>query len=105
MGLDRSTIVALVAELTPLVGARVQRVDELDRREIVLEIRLPGRTLRLLLSAKDAQHCVVLLVPKRPPRARPASDLQAALRRRMVGKRIERIFFDDGLTNLCLFFS
>lgn len=77
----------VVAELQPLLGARLQRLDVVDEREIVWELRLPGQTLRLLASARAGVERVHM-VSMRPERRVPHSPLQAFLRGRLVGQRI-----------------
>ena len=71
---------ALVAELRPLVGARIQKVDVVDDGELVLELRVPGRTLRLLVVTRaDAPR--VHLVDARPPKLLMPGALQGLLER------------------------
>lgn len=81
---------AIVGELVALEGARLQRLDVVDERELVLELRVPGRTLRLLASARPGVERVHL-VEVRPPRTIPHGPLQAFLRQRLVGQRIARL--------------
>lgn len=85
-----SSIEALVAELAPLAGSRLQRVDVVDERELVLELRVPGRTLRLLASAR-AGAARLHLLDARPERVIPPGPLQAFLRSRLVGERLARL--------------
>lgn len=76
---------AIVSELRPLLGARIQRIDVIAPREVVLELRVPGRTLRLLASARPdlGRLC---LVERRPPRLVPPGQLQSILRARLTGQ-------------------
>jgi predicted ribosome quality control (RQC) complex YloA/Tae2 family protein len=76
---------AVVAELAPVVGGKIQRVDVVAERELVLEIRCPGRTVRLLLSARPGLGRVHV-VEARPARVVPGGGLQALLRSRLVGR-------------------
>ncbi len=80
----------VVSELQPLIGARIQRVDVVAEREVVLELRVPGRTLRLLLSART-QLGALCLVHKRPRRLVPPGQMQALLRARLVGQALIRL--------------
>jgi predicted ribosome quality control (RQC) complex YloA/Tae2 family protein len=76
---------ALVAELRPLVGARIQKVDVVDDGELVLELRVPGRTLRLLVVTRaDAPR--VHLVDARPPKLLMPGALQGLLRKYLEGQ-------------------
>ena len=83
-------LTAVVAELRVLEGARLQRVDVVDERELVLELRIPGRTLRLLACARRPA-ARVHLVDARPERRIPHGPLQAFLRRRIVGQKVARV--------------
>jgi predicted ribosome quality control (RQC) complex YloA/Tae2 family protein len=75
----------VIAELQPLVGARIQRVDVVDEGELVVELRVPGRTLRLLICARPGTSRVHL-VERRPAKRAPPGALQGGLRRRMEGR-------------------
>lgn len=86
----RERLARIVAELQPLAGARLQRLDVVDERELVLELRLPGRTLRLLASARTGA-ARVHLVDERPERVIPHGPLQAFLRQRLVGQKLARL--------------
>ncbi len=77
-------LAAAVAELTPLIGGRIQQVDVVAERELLLSIRVPRQTFRLLLSARP-QAGRVHLVPERPPREIPGGALQSFLRQRLAG--------------------
>src|SRR5207253_2606804 len=80
-------IAAVVNELAPLAGGRIQRVDVVDAREVVFEIRCVGRTLRLLVSARSGLGRIHL-VERRPPKVVPGGGLQATLRSRFEGRPI-----------------
>ncbi|MCB9653114.1 MAG: DUF814 domain-containing protein [Deltaproteobacteria bacterium] len=85
MTLDAKTLSEVVRELRPLVGGRIQRIDLMDEREIVMEVRIPGRTVRLLVSAQPGVGRVHL-VGQRGVRRTPAGALQGVLRQRLAGK-------------------
>lgn len=91
--MDQDTLEAMVAELAPLIGARVQRVDVVDEGEIVLEARVPGRTLHLLIATRSGVDRV-LLVPKRPPKRVEPGSFQALLRRRLEGRPLTELAAD-----------
>ncbi len=90
MTMTAEQIARVIEELQPLVGARIQRVDVVAEREVVLELRVPGRTLRMLLSARP-QLGAVCLVSKRPKRLVPPGQLQAILRARLLGQPVMRL--------------
>lgn len=83
MGMLANDIAEVLAELRPIAGGRIQKVDRIGPREIVLSIRVPGRTLRLLVSA-DLQR--VHLLRERPPRTVAGGGLQRALRQHLEGR-------------------
>lgn len=83
--MESEVLQSVLHELSPLSGARIQRVDLVDAGEVVLELRVPGRTLRLLIATRagvDRVH----LVERRPPRRIDGGGLQGALRRRLEGR-------------------
>jgi len=52
MGLDSITLNHLIKELHPtLVGARLDKIQQPEKEEIHILLRLPGKSLRLLLNA------------------------------------------------------
>ncbi|CAN0557564.1 unnamed protein product, partial [Laminaria digitata] len=90
MSMTAQQLELVVSELQPLIGARIQRVDVVAEREVVLELRVPGRTLRLLLSART-QLGALCLVDKRPRRLVPPGQMQALLRARLIGQALIRL--------------
>jgi predicted ribosome quality control (RQC) complex YloA/Tae2 family protein len=81
---------AVVDELGALAGARLQRLDVVDERELVLELRVPGRTLRIVACARSGAESLHL-VEARPARVIPPGPLQGFLRSRLVGQRLARV--------------
>lgn len=88
--MDEQGLQAVVDELQPLIGGRVQRVDVVAEHDLVIELRCPGRTLRLLLSTAPGLGRLHL-VERRPPRVVGASGLQGRLRKRLVGRPLCRL--------------
>src|SRR3712207_1053949 len=96
--MDAAALQDITRELQPLIGARIQRVDVVDDGEVVFELRVPSRTLRLLVATRagvDRVH----LVDRRPPKRIASGSFQALLRRRFEGRPVigleanERTFF------------
>ncbi|MEQ8278111.1 MAG: NFACT RNA binding domain-containing protein [Deltaproteobacteria bacterium] len=85
MTLSAAELRQITEELLPLVGGRIQRVDLVAEREAVLEVRVPGRTVRLLVSARPGLGRVHV-VESRPTRQIPGGNVQALLRRRLGGQ-------------------
>ncbi|MBK8011518.1 MAG: DUF814 domain-containing protein [Deltaproteobacteria bacterium] len=93
MTLDAKTLAEVIRELRPLVGGRIQRIDLMAEREVVLEVRIPGRTVRLLASAEPGVGRVHV-IPQRGVRQAPAGPLQGVLRQRLVGKVLTALSAD-----------
>lgn len=72
--------------LQGLFGGRIQRVDLVAKATVVLELRFPGRTLRLLVSPQQ-----IYAVAARPPRAIAGGELQRVLRKRLESKPLVSI--------------
>ncbi len=87
MTIDAATLANVVAELAPLAGGRIQKVDVVAERELVLEVRCPGRTLRLLIGARPGLGRIHL-VDRKPLRIAPGGSIQGLLRKRLVGRPI-----------------
>lgn len=85
-----SELAEMAEELGVLAGARLQRVDVVDEREIVFELRLPGWTARVVASARPGA-ARVHAVPSRPPKKIPHGPLQAFLRTRLVGQKLAEL--------------
>ncbi|MBX2813305.1 MAG: DUF814 domain-containing protein [Myxococcales bacterium] len=77
----------ILAELSSLVGGRLQRVDVPDERELVLEFRLPGRTLSVLACVRS-EDARIHMVQRRPARKISAGPLQRFLRQHLVGQKL-----------------
>lgn len=99
MTIDAATTAAVVAELAPIAGGRIQKVDVVAEREIVLEVRCPGRTLKLLIGARPALGRIHL-VEARPPRIAPGGSIQGLLRKRLVGRPISDLSADGRTVRL-----
>lgn len=89
MGLSESEITAIVGELSSaLAGGRIQKVHQPAPSIVVLDIRTPGRTLTLLLSAEP--ELARLHLTSHPPPNPPAPPAFCQLlRARIQGARIE----------------
>lgn len=84
--MDKKALEAVAQELRPLTGGRIQRVDRIDEGEWVVEIRVPGRTLRLLVVTHPEPW--LGLLPARPERRVGGGALQGLLRKRLIGRRM-----------------
>jgi predicted ribosome quality control (RQC) complex YloA/Tae2 family protein len=91
MAITASEIDAVLRELTPaLAGGRVQKIGEPAPDVMVLDIRVPGRTIRLLVSI-DPDHARLHVVTK--PHVNPSvpPPFCQFMRSRLMGARLDRI--------------
>jgi predicted ribosome quality control (RQC) complex YloA/Tae2 family protein len=91
MTLTRTEIAAIVKEITPaLVGGWIQKIFQPSPELLLLEIRAPGRTYRLLCSVHPAMarlHLIWQMLPNPPT---PPSFCQL-LRAQIQGARVDAI--------------
>ncbi|HEX7624982.1 MAG TPA: NFACT family protein, partial [Anaeromyxobacteraceae bacterium] len=87
MSLHASEIAAVVEELQPLVGARVDAVRVHSERALTLELFGRSGATTLLLSA-EADLTRLHAVQRRPPQPPAPLALQALLRRELEGARL-----------------
>ena len=87
MSLRASEIAAVVAELAPLAGARVDAVRVHADRALTLDLLARGGPVTLLVSA-EADLSRIHVATRRPPAAREPLPFQAALRRELAGARL-----------------
>ena len=90
MSMDGLALHAVRCELLPLVGGKIDRVQQPDRDALLLTVRQSGETHALLLSAHAENGRVQLtrqtfLNPPEPPM------FCMLLRRRLTGGRIAAI--------------
>jgi len=87
MSLRASEIAAVVAELAPLAGARVDAVRVHAGRALTLDLLARGGPVTLLVSA-EADLSRIHAATWRPPAPREPLPFQAALRRELAGARL-----------------
>jgi predicted ribosome quality control (RQC) complex YloA/Tae2 family protein len=90
MSLDAREIEQLVAELSPLAGARVDAVRVHAERAVTLELTASGGPVLLLLSA-EADVTRLHVARHRPPSPDEPFPLQPLLRRELVGSRLAEV--------------
>jgi predicted ribosome quality control (RQC) complex YloA/Tae2 family protein len=90
VSLSAPEIDAVVAELAPLAGARVDDVRVHSERALTLELFGPAGAVRLLLSA-EPDVTRLHAARARPPRAGPPPAFQQVLRRDLEGARLAAI--------------
>lgn len=87
MSMDGLALHAVRFELLPLVGGRIERVQQPDRDALLLTVRQNGRNHRLLLSA-HAENGRVQLTGQSPPNPPEPPMFCMLLRRRLIGGKI-----------------
>lgn len=91
MGLSESDIMAVIGEISPaLAGGWIQKIHQPTPSTVVLDIRTPGRTLPLLLSAAPETARLHITSRKLPNPPAPPAFCQL-LRARIQGARITEI--------------
>lgn len=91
MGLTTTDVAAVVREIAPaLTGGWIQKVFQPAPRAITLDIRVPGQSLSLFISADPHTARLHLLTDRYPNPASPPPFCQF-LRAHIQGARIERI--------------
>ncbi len=91
MSLSATEIAAVVGEIAPLLeGAWIQKISQPLPRALILEVRRPGRTARLLLLAIPETARLHLLLESLPNPPSPPAFCQF-LRAHIQGARIESI--------------
>ena len=90
--MERKDLEEVGQELRPATGGRIQRVDRIDEGVWVIEIRIPGRTLRLLIATYP--ECWLGLLPERPQRRVEGGASQGLLRKRLVGRKVAALGVD-----------
>jgi predicted ribosome quality control (RQC) complex YloA/Tae2 family protein len=104
MSLSAEEIAAVVAELAPLAGGTIQKVAAPEPRTVYLELRVPGATHLLLVSAEPDEARLHLAAdrPASPPSPLPIQNLLRAhlLPARiagieaLAGERVVRLSFE-----------
>jgi predicted ribosome quality control (RQC) complex YloA/Tae2 family protein len=90
VSLTAAEIEAVVAELAPLAGSRVDEVRAHGERALTLELFGPAGPARLLLSA-EPDLTRLHAARARPARSGPPPPFQALLRRELEGARLSAI--------------
>src|SRR5688500_15284989 len=91
MALTTTDIAAVVEELAPLApGGRIQKIVEPIPGVVILEIRIPGETLLLLISVHPEAPRIHLVTQRYPAPLRPPPFCQW-LRARFLGAEVFRI--------------
>ncbi|MGM9998293.1 MAG: NFACT family protein [Candidatus Bruticola sp.] len=91
MNLDAVSLKAIVKELTPLaVGGVIQKISQLTRLDIIMQVRKPGITHKLLLRLEQDNAGLGLTEEKLPPAEAPTAFVML-LRKYLQGKKIESI--------------
>ncbi|MGM9991254.1 MAG: NFACT family protein [Candidatus Bruticola sp.] len=89
MNLDAVSLKAIVKELSPLaVGGVIQKISQLTRLDIVMQVRKPGITHKLLFRLEQDNAGLGLTEEKLPPAEAPTAFVML-LRKYLQGKKID----------------
>ncbi|MBQ7567420.1 NFACT family protein [bacterium] len=88
MHIDAVTLKALTLELAELLaGGIIQKISHLNSSDLLLQIRQPGHTYRLLIQLGREQTAMCLTEREMPP-AQVPSSLVMQLRKHLQGQRL-----------------
>lgn len=104
MSLSPPELVRLAAELQALTGARAQKLFVPAPRTLVVELRLPGRSVLLLLEAEPGVARAGV-VGQRPPSPEKAFTFQGLVRAHLTGARLDLVEVEPAARLLRLRFS
>jgi predicted ribosome quality control (RQC) complex YloA/Tae2 family protein len=91
MAITTHELAAVLRELAPAItGGRIQKIGEPKPDTILLDVRVPGTTMRLLISIDPDQTGLHLVTRTHPNPAVPPAFCRF-LRARLAGARIDRI--------------
>ncbi len=89
MNVDAITLQALTRELAPIIcGGTIQKISHLNKNDLLLQIRQPGQTHKLLIQLGNGQSGLRLIAEDMPP-AQVPSSLVMMLRKHLQGERIQ----------------
>jgi predicted ribosome quality control (RQC) complex YloA/Tae2 family protein len=89
--LNATELLCLAAELRrELYGATIQKVFTPSARRLLLETRLPGKTVVLLLSV-EVGETRISVIDRRAPNPTNPPGWQSVLRRELTGARLEQV--------------
>jgi len=89
--LNSADLDRLVTELTPLVGARVQKVSQPEPMRVVVELRQPGRSVDVGLVAGPGAGRAAVVTARPPSPAKPYA-FQGLLRARLTGAQLAQVW-------------
>ena len=102
MNLDAVSLKAIVKELTPLVtGGVIQKISQITRLDIVMQVRKPGITHKLIFRLEQDNAGLGLTEAKLPPAEAPTGFVML-LRKYLQGKKID-VIEQNGLEKIIKF--
>lgn len=104
MSLSSAELEQVVAELLPLVGGPVQKAFAPSERLALLEVRVPGRSHLLLLSA-EPERARLLIATTRPPSPADALPFQHAVRQHLLARKLIGLSLDAATRTVRLEFE
>ncbi len=94
MSMDGLSLYAVISELQPLVGGKIDKVQQPDKDSLLLTVRTSGRSIRLLICIHAENGRIQLTdLPSENPAEPPMFCM--LLRKHLLGRRIETILQKD----------
>lgn len=91
MNLDAVSLKAVVKELSPLImGGVIQKISQITRLDVVMQVRKPGITHKLIFRLEQDNAGLGLTEAKLPPAEAPTSFVML-LRKYLQGKKIDSL--------------
>ena len=94
MAFDGIVTKAITTEITPLCGARIDKVFEPNKNEIILGLYLNGCNYALNICI-EAQNCRINLTTHSKPNPQIAPNFCMLLRKNLIGLKLKNIITFD----------
>ena len=94
MAFDGIVTKAITTEITPLCGARIDKVFEPNKNEIILGLYLNGYNYALNICI-EAQNCRLNLTTHSKPNPQVAPNFCMLLRKNLIGLKLKNIITFD----------
>ncbi len=91
VAVDGLTLAGIMTEIQILEDGRIERLYQPEDRDLEIRIRLPGRSIRLRISADAGAARLHTVEGERPPSSGDPSPFLALARRRLEGGRVRYI--------------
>ena len=94
MAFDGITTKAIVSEISTLCGARIDKVFEPNKNDLILGMYLDGKNYAINICI-DAQNCRINLTTNSKPNPQVAPNFCMLLRKNLIGLKLKNIYTLD----------